>query len=355
MKNQKINHFVKVFVLLSASIIVIQAQDKSSAKKETVQTNSQMSNVQSASDNSSPEARLIEKAYKKMTIAHMAGKLNEASRHGRDFNHEKTLKFKLKGFRVGPIEEIQNKIYRDLVTGPGGQTIEIGTVSKTYNDETRFSITAEWANGQYASGFDPRWTVGNVMQLESSKFNDIGKYASYEVEVSLDNKKKTYRAFALFHNPYQSQSLETLNPEFLDEIIGWGIITRILKENKMPLNTKIINRGQNTNLIANLTKSEKNGGKKSSEEGDTSNLICPADICGGECLEWYETPIDPTYTYCMVWDPYWGGGYGGGGSQSCTPKEIVGDLWVSPSSDNDTTEHEGGSHSGHTVLRGICS
>ncbi|HEX8195061.1 MAG TPA: hypothetical protein VF571_02510 [Pyrinomonadaceae bacterium] len=302
MKNQKINQFVQVFVLLLASTIVVQAQDKPSAKKETVPTDAQTSNVQNASDNSSAEIKIIEKAYKKMTIAHVGSRLSEAKRRGQNYNFEKTLKFKLKDFHVGPIREIENKRYRDLVTPPSGEIIQIGTVT-TINgntdkngvvtkDEARFSIDAKWVNGQYSSGADGNWTVGDILQLEPMRFHDVGKYASFKVEVSLDGRSKAYNALVMFHNPYQTQPLEALEPDFLDSVVGiGGVITQVFKENKMPLFTKIVDRNQNARLAGNVIKSDKPIGKKGSEDGDTSSLACPIDIpsCGGNggdaCLD----------------------------------------------------------------------
>jgi len=229
----------------------------------------------------------------------------------------------LKDFRVGQIKEIQNMIYRDLVTPPTGEIIQVSTANSTQNSgETSVSIDSKWRVGQYSSGFDPQWTVGDILQLEAVRFNDVGRYASYEVTVSLEGNTRTYRALALFHNLYQPQG--TLNPEFLDSIVGMGgVVTQVLKDTRLPLGMRRASN-QAKNSTNTLNEAEFNN-KVSSKKGRIEpKLMAPPD--GPGCIEWYYTLIDPSYTYCMVWDlDGWrgGGGGGGGDSESCTERTSV--------------------------------
>jgi hypothetical protein len=355
MKSHKINRFVRVFALLLTSIIVIKSQNIHFDRKETVQTN----NLQNASDSSSPEVKLIEKAYKKMTIAHMASRLNRARGGNQPYDHNKTLQFKLKNFREGSIEEIRNTLIRNLVTPPSGDIVQVGTGTTTINrtdengvvtsDEPKFSIDAQWVKGQYASMNDSKWTLGDILQFEAARYYDIGKYISYEVEISLDNKKNTYRALALFHNPQQSQPLETLKPEFLDSVVGMGgTITQVFRETKPPLGTR-----RYSNQTANLSSSEKSYPKKHSEE-ETSNLACPPDLigCGGQCLEWYQTTVDPSYTYCLVWES-WGGGGDGELAPRCTSKEMTRPEDIQ--NGRDETSHNDGEHFAEVGFEAKCT
>ncbi len=253
MNRQKIKRVVTYLgslILTLVSITFIQAQNVSSTnEKTTVLANLDKiagQNSLTSNDNMSPEEKLIRWTYKKLSIYETVGKFFDAEKKNQPRGEalaNKTLRFKLRDFQIGPIEEIQNEVYKDLVTLPTGQIIGAFAQTNKYKEEQRFYIQAKWRNGQYASVFDPQWTVGDILQLEATSFYDVKKYASYEVEVSLEGKTRTYRALVLFRSPDQSTGMP--DPEFLDSIVGMGgILTQVFKETKLPLGTKISDSSQ---------------------------------------------------------------------------------------------------------------
>ena len=361
MNNYKINRisqFAGSITLLFVLTLFAQAQN-SAFSEEKIYLNSNLSSANNAGNNMSLEEKLIREAYRKLSVYEVVDRFSRAERERRPAGRplaQRALKFKLKNFQIGRIEEVQNLKFNDLVTLPAGDIIDITPINTSINNEEgKFSVKANWKKAKYSSGFDSQWTLGNLLQLEAGRYQDVGKYALYEVTVFYEERIKTYRAMVLFHNPPQSS--QSLKPEFLDFIVGEGnIITKIFNETKLPLGTKkrdILN--QNFQASTEGFKSS----KKFSRNQNNEKLL--AEPCGGSwdpscggCLEWYSTPIDPTYTYCMVWDPYTGGGGGGGGGGEYCNISI---FYASQGQDIDrsSTEHNSGNHEAHTLFDHTCS
>lgn len=347
MKKQKIIIGLFVFVLVAF------AQPSSIfAQKLDLEEKSTSSSANIEQNDVSLEEKIVRMAYRKMNILDSVERFVKAKRNGQPPGLEvarRSLRFDLKDFRVGQIQEIRDVIYRDLVTPPTGEIIQISIANTTQNnEEAKISLDSKWRTGQYSSGFDPQWTVENILQLEAVRFNDVGRYASYQITVSLEGKTRTYRALVLFHNLYQPQG--TLNPEFLDNVVGMGgVVTQVLKDVRLPLGMKRASN-QVTDMIDG-TREAKVKKRSNSKPGDVigQNLMAPPGN-GGACLEWYYTPIDPSYTYCMVWDPYY---WGGGGTQSCTPRMSTSDP--PQKFDRGVQFHASGSHFATTRFQTVCS
>lgn len=301
--------FVQLFSVFAQGKVEEMSTPKTSVNLNAGQVN-----------DSTIEEKIVRMAYRKMNILDTVERFVKANRNEQPTGTElnlSSLRFDLRNFRVGQIQEIQNAVYQNLVTPPTGEIIQISTINSTQNNgETKISLNSVWRKGQYVAGFDPQWTVEDILQLEAARFHDVGRYASYDVSVSLEGKTRTYHALALFHNLYQPKGM--LNPEFLDGVVGMGgIITQILNDVRLPLGMKHASN-QETNLIGNAanTRFDESFSKQPGREIEP-NLLAPPDG-GGGCLEWYYTPIDPTYTFCMVWDPFYYGGGGGDDDGSST-------------------------------------
>ena len=166
------------------------------------------------------EEKLVRAVYEKLT------KLNRAAQIGRKqqtktINEDSVLRFELSNVRVGPIQEIASTRAEELVSAPTGDVVLLTRVTRQENQgNATVSYKAEWTAGQYASAYDPQWTIANLMSFESDKDYDVGEYAAYTVKLSFQGKTRSYRALALFHNPYKFQG--TLRPSFWDAIVGMG-------------------------------------------------------------------------------------------------------------------------------------
>lgn len=291
-KIKRIAVLVWYFGLLLISSFYVQAQDSPSKKLTSTekspdsQESRQIASKQELTNSvMSREEKLIRDTYKKLSVYEVSERVKKADRENKSRGQElakNSLRFKLKSFHVGPIQEILNVKYRDLVTAPSGEIIQISTGTgrtnvtnldgPTLRGEEKFYVDANWKSAQYVSNSNEDWSVGDIIQLEAIRFNGVGKYASYEVTVSLEGKTKTYRAMAFFRNPYQSS--EPLNADFLDSIVGMGgVITEIRNERKLPVGMVTLSEARQIIRNKNI------GGIKQLEntEKETSNLF--GDIC----------------------------------------------------------------------------
>jgi hypothetical protein len=178
-----------------------------------------------------PEETLVREVYEKLAHFNKAARL----RYQRtDLAHPETgsLRLELSDFRVGPIREIESTKASDLMSAPTNEVISLTRALSIENGQDEsVSYKAEWVPGQYASMYEPEWTIAHIMSFEADKNYDIGEYASYVVKVTLDSRTRTYRALALFHNPYRYQG--RLQATFWDAVCGLGGgITDVWKEDK---------------------------------------------------------------------------------------------------------------------------
>jgi hypothetical protein len=280
MEIPKLNKSVWLVVVLTLCSTFILAQDKATNPKVDA-GKVVVTPFNEAALGISPEERLIRRAYRKLTLFNIAENLANAralsdTRTRREIASG-SLRFELTNFRIGPISEIQNSRYRDLSTPPTQEIIQIGTVASTHNREgAKFSVSAKWVSGQYASGMDQNWTIGDILQLESVRFNDVGKYAFYTVRVNLSGRTRTYNALVLFHNSYQSS--EPLRPEFLDSIVGMGgIMTEVSKENRIPRG--MITRSEMNLIAANSLGTDESKENEKGTSNDTSSVIGNGNEC----------------------------------------------------------------------------
>lgn len=314
------------------------------------------------------EERIVRMAYRKMNVLESVERVVTATRSGRNAGPEllqRSLRFELRDFRIGPIDEISGRIYRDLVTGSTGNVVQIVFATSTRDDgEGKASIAASWQSGQYAAGFDPQWTVADVLRYEAVRFSDVDRYASYEVSVSLEGQSRTYRALALFHAPNEQRRIP--EPEFLDGVVGMGgVVTQVVRDTRMPLamkrnlsapNSRNVAVGDAEKVTQDKTESDNKDARETPNGADPQPNLAGSPEDGPPCIEWYTTPIDPTYTYCMTWDLEgwrtigdWGGNGGGG---SCTPTASV--VRYPQIYDSSRAYHASGSHAARTAFESVC-
>ena len=152
-----------------------------------------------AQSRSAQQEKIVRETYGKLETYNAAALFyrNEFAR--KPVPADANLKFELSDFRSGSIQNILSTPYRDLVTLPTGEIISLTHGGHALNggpQEATFG--AAWEHGQYASGFDPRWTVTDVFHFEAARYYDIRTYVFYQVTVRLDDRSRNYRAVALF-------------------------------------------------------------------------------------------------------------------------------------------------------------
>jgi hypothetical protein len=173
------------------------------------------------------QEKLIRETYRKLEIYSAAARVFRHEQSNRRVGSEAGLSFELSDFRSGNLQEIAGRRYAEMVTLPTGDVVSLTHGSHSENggaEEATFA--AAWERGQYASVFDPQWTISDVLNFEPARYYDIAAYASYQVTVRLEGKSRSYRALALFHGG----SSETRAPEFWDAIVNG--MKRVLEEKR---------------------------------------------------------------------------------------------------------------------------
>ena len=163
------------------------------------------------------QEKLVRDTYRKLEVYNAAAQVFQKEQSGRAARSEPRLSFALFDFRSGNVQEIVATPYAELVTLATGEVVSLTHGSHSLDqgaEEATFA--AMWERGQYASLFDPQWTVNDVLSFEPARYYDIATYTSYQVTVNLEGKSRTYRALALFHRgPVDSGA-----PEFWDAIVN---------------------------------------------------------------------------------------------------------------------------------------
>jgi hypothetical protein len=202
-------------------------QDKS---RKLALANTQQFLIESRTELGSREERVIREAYEKLTLLNKAAALIDGSASREVTNEESYLRFELTNFRVGPIQEILNALHSEIKTGASGDIVAVQRVRTQLNNEReQVAYKAEWTTGQYASVYDRKWTIRDVLGFQPELYYDVGEYALYDVRVSFQRRTRDYRALALFHNPFGSN--ERLRPIFWDSVVGaGGTLTQLWEE-----------------------------------------------------------------------------------------------------------------------------
>ena len=269
------------------------------------------------------QEKIVRNTYRKLEIYNAAAQIFQNEIVGKPIRSDLNLKFELGDFRSGNISEILNKRYADLVTLATGDIVSLTRGGHSLDGGPQeATFEAEWEPGQYASVFDPAWTVADVFHFEAARYYNIRTYVSYQVTVKLDGRSRQYRAVALFHEA-KGPSVAGA-PEFWDAIVnGLG---NVWQEKRPPYKTK--------------TPETKGIVIEGANEFQTSSLVDGGDGTGGDTI----TPEPGDYSLPITSDD---SSYVGASAISTTPLP----YWYS----DDDAEHASGSHAGTSEYAGVCT
>lgn len=181
------------------------------------------------------QEKLIRETYRKLELYSAAAQVFLKEQSTRQPRSDAKLSFELADFRSGNVQEIVGRRYAELVTLPTGEIVSLTHGSHSENEGAEEAIfAATWEGGQYASVFDPQWTVSDVLNFEPARYFDIAGYTSYQVTVHLDGKSRTYRALALFHDTPEVSSVA--GPEFWDAVVNG--LNRVWQEKRPAYTSK---------------------------------------------------------------------------------------------------------------------
>jgi len=176
------------------------------------------------------QEKLVRETYRKLENYNAAAQVFQNETTKKPVRSEANLSFTLSDFRSGDVREILNQRYTELVTLPTGEVVSLTRGGHSLDGGPQeATFAAAWEGGQYAAVFDPMWTVSDVFHFEAARYFDIRSYVSYQVTVRLEEKSRTYRALALFHETNGA-------PEFWDAIING--IGNVWEEKRPPYQPK---------------------------------------------------------------------------------------------------------------------
>ncbi len=165
--------------------------------------------------------KIVRAAYEKLTMLNRASRLLLPAAAERATGDPDILRFELRNFRTGPIQDILSVAGSEISSPPTGEIILLTrAISVLDQDQEQVAYKADWTSGQYAAVYDAKWTVADLLGFDPERYFDVSEYASYDVTVFFKSRSRTYRALALFHNPYRSP--DELKPSFWDTIVGMG-------------------------------------------------------------------------------------------------------------------------------------
>ena len=216
------------FTVLLASVAYAQSDIV------VLENNGLKKNVQESINN---ENSLVRLTYTKLSLYHRAGSFAEADETKTAWKFEDDLRFELHDIHTGPIEEIYDQPYGQLVTKPSGDVIRIMSQTRSFNEGPKHIMyKAGWLKSNYRASLLEDWehtTVGEVLRMAGDSLADITRYTSYEVTVIFKGKERTYRAMVLHHGAAQS-GVEP-RAQFLDNIVGPTILAQAYKESHPPV------------------------------------------------------------------------------------------------------------------------
>ena len=265
-----------------------------------------------AQNRSSQQEKIVRETYLKLETYNAAAQIFQNDFTRKPLRSDANLKFVLGQFRAGSIQEILYTPYRDLVTLPTGDIVSLTRGSHSLNSGPQeATFAAAWQPGQYASVFDPAWTVADVFHFEAARYYNVKSYASYQVTVTLEGKSRSYRAVALFR---EDSSREP--PEFWDTVVNG--VGNVWEEKRPAYKAKAKPSLESTTLMSPVSES--------------------TDAASSYGLE----PVGDG-TFAQLKD-------GDGGSYAQTSSSTSLPFWIS----GDDQEHASGRHGGTAEFTGTC-
>ena len=226
MRAQSFGFLLAVFLGLTISIPARGQKGRPSVKSRSAAAGQTELSFEAAAE------KLVRAAYAKVTRYNKAFLLVDNRQDPSRPIEEAYLRFELSNFRVGPIQEILSLPYNEVRTITAEEIVLARIVTTLNEADPHVAFSTHWTTAKYASGFDPKWTVNDLLSHDPASYHDVGGYARYEVTLRLNGKTRSYKALTLFHNPYGS--VEKLKPSFWDPMVGAAGVMQDLWYEKRP-------------------------------------------------------------------------------------------------------------------------
>ena len=147
---------------------------------------------------STVEEKMIRAAYAKLERYNRAAELMDMGGMVEKVRDDSVLKFELKNFHTGSIDQIKNLRISEVSTQANGEIIQVSRGKHTMNNGTPEAYySARWWKNDAK---ERDWTFAELMPLLASEYFDVGHYTSYDVTVSFEGRTRSYKALVLHHD-----------------------------------------------------------------------------------------------------------------------------------------------------------
>ncbi len=180
-----------------------------------------------------PDFALLIRAYGKLAKFIKAGNARTTSGgQNRKQIEADDIRFEIWNVHTGPVEEIYDRPYGQLVTKPSGNILQIvpGTVSRN-GRPARVLYQAAWAANELPEVPTEDWdkiTVRKVLAGMEKEMPPAKTYTSYEVRIQFKGQARSYAAVAFHHKALSDSDAPIIS--FTDNIVGQSALTRAYLE-----------------------------------------------------------------------------------------------------------------------------
>jgi hypothetical protein len=226
----KMNRLNAILILTLFSLLSTGTFAQRKSQNQLIITSDSVS-----AQDSDNELSILSLAYGKLAKFIHAGNLRAATFGQKTrLTKEYEIRFEVWDIRTGPIEEIYNVPYGNMVTKPSGDSLQIITGQVRLNDEPEKVIyEAKWAIESYADSPNEDWekvTVKEVLEKTGNALAPTQKYTAYQVKVNFMEKERSYRAMIIYHSDFQPSKAPRVL--FLDNITGMIPLTKAFSETR---------------------------------------------------------------------------------------------------------------------------
>src|SRR5262245_12672471 len=149
----------------------------------------------------SSEEKTVRDVYARLMRYHTAARDEASANRGVIYEAADYITFGVNNVKTGSIEEIFDRSLPELVTPRGGEIINLKpNYLRGADGLAHASYDAAWETLS-DEGKPDQTASPTVLQAGGGRYNDAVKYTSFEVTVSLEGKRRTYRAIALHFSP----------------------------------------------------------------------------------------------------------------------------------------------------------
>lgn len=227
-----------LLIILAGATLGVYAQDRTQpavgdSKQSSARQNDWLARSQEIRGIHENYEKLVRSAYVKLMRYQHAYVAELADGNKRAPLREDNIEFELGSFHTGPIKEVADAPYLEMVTEPEGDALAVSPIYRNQPNEPKFALyIVNWTKRNLAYNGGSGITVGEILGLGMEAQEGVEFYSSYEVTMRLAGKERTYRAMALYRKAAQTggrrrvEILDNMTPSLNDVLEDQSPVVR---------------------------------------------------------------------------------------------------------------------------------